>query len=85
VNFGEHDISKYLNNLFLVLEQTNRISLVSFSMINHGVGGIVFKRRNQTIIKCLYNLFLAIDRIILADFSNLQCVVYASVYRSFPK
>ena len=30
-NFGDQDISKYLNNLFVVIEQTNRISLATFS------------------------------------------------------
>jgi len=70
VNFGEQDISKCLNNLFLVLEQTNRVSFASFSnynvthMINCAVGGIVFKRHhNQMITECLYNLFLAMERI----------------------
>ena len=29
--FDDKDISKYLTNLFLVVEQTNRISLASFS------------------------------------------------------
>ena len=29
--FGDQDISKYLYNLFLVVERTNRISLASFS------------------------------------------------------
>jgi len=57
VNFGEHDISKCLNNLFIVLEQTNRISFANFSYLQCyacAVGGIVFKRRrNQTISKCL--------------------------------
>ena len=28
---GDQDISKYLTNLFLVVERTNRISLASFS------------------------------------------------------
>ena len=41
------------------------------------LSGAVFKRlRDQTIIKCLYNLFLAIERtrrISLAGFSDLQC------------
>ena len=44
------------------------------------LSGVVFKTfRDQTISKCLYNLFLAVDRthrISLAGFSNLQCVVY---------
>ena len=31
VIFGDKDISKCLTNLFLVVEQTNRISLTSFS------------------------------------------------------
>ena len=31
VIFSDQDISKCLNNLFLVVEQTNRISLASFS------------------------------------------------------
>jgi len=30
-SFGEHDINKCLNNLFIVLEQTNRINFASFS------------------------------------------------------
>ena len=53
MNFGEHDISKCLNNLFLVLEQTNRISLLVLAIynvthvINHSDGGIVFKRRRD--------------------------------------
>ena len=42
-------VNKCLNNLFLVLEQTNRVSFASFSdynvtcVINCAVGGIVFK------------------------------------------
>ena len=88
-SFVEHDISKCLNNLFLVLEQTNRVSFASFidyivtHMINHAVGGIVFERhRNQTITKS----FLAIEQIHwigLAGFSEFQCDVYVSVYVAF--
>ena len=43
------------------------------------LGGVVFKKRlrDQTISKCLYNLFLAVERthriISLAGFSDLQC------------
>jgi len=96
-NFGEHDISKCLNNLFLALEQTNRNTVVLqvlaiynvTHMINRVVGGIVFKRhRDQTITKCLYNQFLAIERtcrISLVGFSDLQCVSYVSIYVTFLK
>jgi len=38
------------------------------------------------ITKCVYNLFLAVERICsisLAGFSNLQSVVYTSVYVTF--
>ena len=44
------DISKCLNNLLLVVEQTNRISFGSFSDLQCyacAVGGIVFKRRRD--------------------------------------
>ena len=37
--------------------------------------------RDQTIAKCLYNLFLAVERtgrISLAGFSDLQCVVFVT-------
>ena len=49
-------------------------------VINRAVfSGAVFKKlRDQTISKCLYNLFLAVERtlrITLAGFSDLQCVV----------
>ena len=36
---------------------------------------------DQTISKCLYNLFLVVEqtrRISLADFSDLQCIVYGT-------
>ena len=57
-------------------------------VINRAVGGIVFIwHHNQMITKCLYNLFLAIEktRISLAKFSNSQCDVYANVYVPFLK
>ena len=65
--FGDQDISKCLTNLFLVIEQTNRISLVSFSDLQcHArdqpccLSGVMFKKlRDQMISKCLYYLFLA--------------------------
>ena len=68
--FDDHDISKCLTNLFLVVQQTNRISLASFSDLQcHArdqlccLSGVVFKKlRNQMIGKCLYNLFLAVER-----------------------
>ena len=67
--FGDKDISKYLTNLFLVVEQTNRISLASFSDLQRHardqsccLSGVVFKKlRDQTISKCLYNQFVAIE------------------------
>ena len=47
--FGDKDISKCSYNLFLVVEQTNRISLVSFSDLQclardqlYCLGGVVF-------------------------------------------
>ena len=90
--FGDQDISKCLNNLFLVVEQANRISLASFSDLQcHAcdqsccLSGVMFKKlRDQTISKFLYNLFLAIEqtrRISLAGFSNLQCVVYVTFFK----
>ena len=56
-------------NLFLVVERTNRISLASFSDLQcHAhdqsccLSGVVFnKLHDQTISKCLYNLFLAVE------------------------
>ena len=51
-------------------------------MINRAVlvHAVVFKKLcDQTISKCLYNLFLAVERtrrISLAGFGDLQCVVY---------
>ena len=83
--FDDKNINKCLTNLFLVVEQTNRISLASFSDLQcHTrdqsccLSGVVFKKlRDQMISKCLYNLFLAVERIrkiSLAGFSNLQCV-----------
>jgi len=61
-NVSDQHINKYL---LLAIEQTNRISLASLTIynvmhvINHAVGGVVFKRhQDQTITKCLYNLFL---------------------------
>ena len=71
-----------LTHLFLVVERTNRISLVNFSDLQcHTrdqlccLSGVVFKKLcDQTINKCLYNLFLAIERtcrISLAGFNNL--------------
>ena len=86
--FGDRDISKSSYNLFLVVEQTNRISLASFSNLQClardqlcCLSGVVFKKLcdQMASIKCLYNLFLAVERThrnILAGFSNLQCVVY---------
>ena len=76
-------------NLFLVVEQTNRISLASFSDLqchardqSYCLSGVVFKKlHDQTISKCLYNLFLAVERtrnISLAGFSDLQCVIYVT-------
>jgi len=69
-NFGDQDISKCLNNLFLVVEQTDRIGLavlVTYNIahvINHAGNKSYLKRHhNQTITKCVYNLFLAIERI----------------------
>jgi len=44
------------------------------------------RRRDQMITKCVYNLFLAVEqicRIGLASFSDLQSVVYTSVYITF--
>ena len=81
------DISKCLT---LVVEQTNRISLASFSDLQcHArdqlccLSGVVFKKlHDQAISKCLYNLFVAVERtprIILAGFSDLQCVVYVII------
>ena len=88
VIFGDRDISKSSYNLFLVVEQTNRISLAIYN-VSHVINcavlvhGVVFKklRDQMTSIKCLYNLFLAVERThrnILAGFSNLQCVVYVT-------
>ena len=87
--FGDQDISKCLTNLFLVVEQTNKISLASFSGLQcHAhdqsccLSGVMFKKlRDQMINKCLYNLFLAVERtrrISFAGFSDLQCVVYVT-------
>ena len=49
------------------------------------LSGVVFKKlRDQTISKCLYNLFLAIEqtrKISLAGFSDLQCVVYVTFHK----
>ena len=67
--FGDQDISKCLNNLFLVIEQTNRISLASFSDLQcHAhdqsccLSEVVFKMfRDQVISKCLCNLFLVVE------------------------
>ena len=69
LNADDKDISKCLTNLFLVVEQTNRISLASFSDLQcHArdqsccLSGVEFKTfRDQTISKCLYNLFLATE------------------------
>ena len=51
-------------------------------VINHAV--LVFKKlRDQTISKCLYNLFLAIERthrISLPGCGDLQCVVYKNKF-----
>ena len=88
--FSDQDINKCLNNLFLVVEQTNRISLASFSDLQCDARdqfcclcGVVFKKlRDQTISKCLYNLFLAVERIpriSLAGFSDLQCVFLRNI------
>ena len=82
VIFGDQDISKCLTNLFLAVEQTNRISLANFSDLQYHardqsccLSGVVCKKLcDQTIGKCLYNLFLAVEqtrRISLAGFSNL--------------
>ena len=92
--FGDKDISKCLTNLFLVVEQANRISLASFSDLQcHTrdqscyLNGIVFKKLcDQTIRKCLYSLFLAVEqtrRISLVGFSDLQCVVYVTFLNKF--
>ena len=67
--FGDKDISKRLTNLFLVIERTYRISLASFSDLQCHTrdqsccpSGVVFKKlRDQTISKCLYNLFQAVE------------------------
>ena len=89
--FSDQDISKCLYNLqpvFLIVEQTNRISATvvlaiynATHVINHAV--LVELLRDQTISKCLYNLhvFLAVERtgrISLAGFSNLQCVIFVT-------
>ena len=49
--FGDRDISKYLTNLFLVIEQTNRVSSASFSDLQcHArdqswcLSGVVFEK-----------------------------------------
>ena len=83
VSFGDQNISKCLNNLFLVVEQANRISLASCSDLQCQsccLSAVVFKKfHDQMISKCLYNLFLAVERtcrISLAGFSDLQCVFY---------
>ena len=94
VIFGDKNTSKWLTNLFLVVEQTNRISLASFSDLQcHArdqsccLSGVVFKKlRDQTISKCLYYLFLAVERthkISLVGFSDLQCVVYVTFHNKF--
>jgi len=93
-NFGDQDISKCLNNLFLVVEWTDRINLAVLVTYVQCCAcdqscwqWIIFKRRHdQTITKCVYNLFLAVERICRissAGFSNLQSVVYESVYVTF--
>ena len=80
--FSDQDISKCLTSLFLAIEQTNRISLASFSDLQcHAhdqsccLSGVLFKKLcDQMISKCLYNLFLAVEqtrRISLAGFSDL--------------
>ena len=69
--FGDEDIRKCSYSLFLVIERTNWISLVSFSDLQcHGcdqsccLSEAVFKELcDQTISKCLYNIFLAMERI----------------------
>ena len=62
---GHKDISKCLTNLFLVVEQTNRISLVSFSHLQcHARDQScchVSKLRDQMISKCLYLLYSRVD------------------------
>ena len=65
MNFGDQDIIKCLNKLFLT--NYNRISwlvlVIYMHVINHDVGGVIFKsHHNQMITNCLYDLFLAIVR-----------------------
>ena len=90
--FGDKDISECSYNLFLVVEQTTRISLASFSNLQCYardqlccLSGVMLKKlHDQMIGKCLYNLFLAIERtrrISLAGFSDLQCVVYVTFHK----
>ena len=63
--FGDKDISKYLTNLFLVAEQTNRIGLASFSDLQcHArdqsccLSGVVFKKLRDQMIRRSVSVYI---------------------------
>jgi len=48
-NFGDRDISKCLNNLFLVVERTDRISLAV--LVNYNVARVINRARSEPYLK----------------------------------
>jgi len=89
-NFSDQDISKCLNNLFLVVERTDRISLAV--LVNYNVAHVINRARSESYLKdvvirqslSVYTIyFIAVERIYrisLAGFSYLQCYLHKCLH-----
>ena len=74
--FGDQDISKCLNNLFLVVKRTYRISLAV--LVNYSIAHVINHARSESYLKgVVIRRSLSVYTIYFHEFVGLVCLVLA--------